>query len=122
MQLGKESLSTVKSIYQAIGPEDTDSDIVEKVFTGNVRSIEETLRILDRAELVCAARHAGKSRSSASSASVRAATSPRQDALRFSQVDVQAEAYWDSYQMLNRALCMKKAKWRWAFPPAAGWR
>ena len=54
-QLGRESLSTVKSMYQAIGPEDTDVDIIEKVFTGNIQSLEETLKSLDRGDLIRAA-------------------------------------------------------------------
>ena len=54
-QLGRESLSIVKSMYQAIGPEDTDADIIEKVFTGNIQSLEETLKSLDRGDLIRAA-------------------------------------------------------------------
>ncbi len=109
-QLGKDSLSAVKSMYRAIGPEDTEPEIIEKVFVGNIRSLEETLKMLDRGEL---ARAAGllASASRAVFFGIGSSGNVAHDAaLRFSQLDIQAEAYSDSYQMLNQALRMKKGQ------------
>lgn len=106
--LGKESISAVKSVYRAISPDDGDQDIVEKVFAGNIKSLEDTLRALDGDDLARAARLvAGASRvvffGMGSSGNIG-----RDAALRFSQLDIEAHAYVDSYQMLNQALRMKK--------------
>jgi RpiR family transcriptional regulator, carbohydrate utilization regulator len=109
-QLGRESLTAVKSMYRAIGPEDTDSDIIEKVFTGNIRSLEETLKILDRAELVRAAGMLAKATRLVFFGMGSSGNIGHDAALRFSQLDIQAEAYSDSYQMLNQALRMKKGQ------------
>jgi DNA-binding MurR/RpiR family transcriptional regulator len=109
-QLGKDSLSAVKSMYRVIGPEDTAADIIEKVFAGNIRSLEETLKILDRDDLVRAAAMVAKAARVVFFGIGSSGNIGHDAALRFSQLDIQAEAYSDSYQMLNQALRMKKGE------------
>lgn len=109
-QLGKDSLSAVKSIYREIGPGDTDSDIIEKVFAGNIRSLEDTLKILDRGDLMRAAGMLAKATRVVFFGMGSSGNVAHDAALRFSQLDIQAEAYADSYQMLNQALRMKKGQ------------
>ena len=110
--LGKDSLATSDAfdgIYQAISSSDCDDAVIEKVFRGNINSLNDTLKILDRKELIraveivsCADRVVffgiGSSGHIAQDA-----------ALRFSHLDIQAEAYSDSYQILSRSFRMKKS-------------
>jgi len=107
-QLGKDSLSSFNGIYEAITPKDNDEEVIEKVFLGNIRSLEETLKILHRGDLVRAARMLSKSRRAVFLGIGSSGNIARDAALRFSQLDIQAEAYADSYQILVQALRVKK--------------
>ncbi len=56
--LGKDSLAAPEAfsgIYQAISSADGDDAVIEKVFRGNINSLNNTLKILDHRELVRAA-------------------------------------------------------------------
>lgn len=108
VQLGKDSLPTFTSMYQAITPEDSDEQIIEKVFRGNITSLEETLKILRRAELIRAARVMAASPRTVFFGIGSSGNMAHDAALRFSQLDMQAEAYSDSYQILNHALRLRK--------------
>jgi DNA-binding MurR/RpiR family transcriptional regulator len=96
------------SIYRAITPGDSDATAVAKVFEGYVRSLEGTLASLDTGEL---RRLAGKLARSTrvlffgigSSANVA-----RDAALRFSLLNLQAEAYGDPLGMLIQAARLGK--------------
>ena len=46
--LGKDSLASFNGIYQAITPDDSDEDLIDKVFRGNMASLEDTLKIINR--------------------------------------------------------------------------
>ena len=107
-QLGKDSLSSFEAIYQAITPSDSDEDIIEKVFLGNIKSLEETLNILNRDDLVRAARVLSRSERMVFLGIGSSGNIAHDAALRFAQLDIQAEAYSDSYQMFIQALRMKK--------------
>ena len=61
-RLGRESLSGFEGVYQAVESRDTDERVVEKVFSGSIRSLDETLRLLDLKQVVEAARIIGKCR------------------------------------------------------------
>ena len=108
-QLGKDSLSSSNNIYQAISPKDNESDIIDKVFSGNIKSLEETLKILNKDELLRAVKSIAKCRRLLLFGIGSSGHIAQDAALRFSQLDIQAEAYVDSYQMLNQTLRMKKA-------------
>ena len=109
-QLGRESLATVKSMYQAIGPQDTDNDIIGKVFAGNIQSLEETLQTLDRRDLVRAAGMFAKAPQVVFFGIGSSGDIAQDAALRLSQLGVPAEAYCDSYRVLNQALRMRKGE------------
>ena len=55
-RLGKDSRSSFEGIYQAITPGDSDRDIIQKVFRGNIKSLEGTLKIVDQGALIRAAK------------------------------------------------------------------
>jgi RpiR family transcriptional regulator, carbohydrate utilization regulator len=109
-QLRKEVTPSVRSIYQAIGPEDTDDEIIDKVFAGNVQSIEETLKILNRRDLIRAAKMLAESPRVVFFGIGSSGNIAEDAALRFSHLGIQADAYLDSYQILNRAPQMKKGE------------
>jgi DNA-binding MurR/RpiR family transcriptional regulator len=48
VELARSSDSTAGYFYQQIGPEDSDAELIEKVFRGNIKSLRDTLDILDR--------------------------------------------------------------------------
>ena len=108
IQIGKDSLSPVSSIYRAISRRDSDEDIIDKVFSGNVRSLEETLKMLNRADLIRSAGVISRCNRLVFFGIGSSGNIANDAALRFSQLDVQSEAYNDSYQMLNQSVRMKK--------------
>jgi len=107
-QLGKDSLSSFNGIYEAITPRDSDEEIIEKVFLGNIRSLEETLKILNRSDLIRAAKVLSRSQRMVFLGIGSSGNMARDAALRFSQLDIQAEAYVDSYQILVQAIRVRK--------------
>lgn len=107
-QLGKDSLSLVTGFFQAITPEDSDEDIIEKVFRGNITSLEDTLKIINYDDLLRVARTLAMSRRIAFLGIGSSGNIARDAALRMSQLDIQAEAYSDSYEILVQAKRLKK--------------
>lgn len=107
-QIGRSVVLSFNDIYQAITPSDTDGKIIEKVFTGNIKSLEDTFKILSRAHFIKAVRTIAKAQRLICFGIGSSGNIARDTALRFSQLDIQSEAYVDSYQMLNQALRMKK--------------
>ncbi len=108
IQMGKDALPAFNSVYQAITPEDSDDELVEKVFRGNITSLEETLKILKRTELIGAAKAIAASPRTVFFGIGSSGNIAHDAALRFSQLDMQTEAYTDSYQILNQALRLRK--------------
>jgi len=104
VQLGREFQTTVQAIYPAIQPEDDDERIIDKVFAGDIRSLADTLKMLNRSDLVKAARRLAAARRVVFFGIGSSGYIAQDAALRFSQLDVQAEAYTETYQMLNQAL------------------
>lgn len=108
--LGPGSRSSVGSIYQPAQADDSPEAIVEKVFSGNLKSIAETLDILDRAEIIRAARLIADTSRLVFFGMGSSGNFALDAALRFSQISVPAEAYLDSYQILTQAMRMKKGQ------------
>jgi len=107
-QLGKDTLSSFEGIYQEITPKDDDNDIIDKVFAGNIKSLEQTRKILNQVELIKAAGAVARSKRLVFFGIGSSGNIASDAALRFSQLDMQAEAYIDSYQAVNQSLRMKK--------------
>lgn len=109
-QLGRRAPSPVGSIYQPVMPDDSGTAIIEKVFSGNAKSIGETLNILDRAEMMRAAGLIAVAPRLVFFGMGSSGNIALDAALRFAQIDIQAEAYLDSYQILTQSLRMKKGE------------
>jgi len=109
-QISKDSLTlnSFKNIYQAITPDDTDKDIIGKAFSGNIKSLEDTLRILNVSDLIKAGKLIAKCDRLVCFGIGSSKSIADDVALRFSQLNIQAEAYSDSYQILNQVSRMGK--------------
>ncbi len=107
-QLGKDSLFSFADIFEGIKSGDKDGEIIEKVFKGNIRSMEDTLRIMDMDKLIEAAQEIAKSKRLICFGVGSSGFMACDAALRFAQLDIQAEGYADSYQMLMQALRLGK--------------
>jgi DNA-binding MurR/RpiR family transcriptional regulator len=110
VQLREESAPSLRSIYKVIGPADSDNEIIDKVFGGNVQSIEETLKILSRADLIRVAKLLARAPRVVFFGIGSSGIIAEDSALRFSHLGVGADAYRDSYHILNRAPQMKKGE------------
>jgi DNA-binding MurR/RpiR family transcriptional regulator len=97
----------VAKIYEAITPEDSDQAMIEKVFLGKIRSLEDTLKILKYPEMSRAARVIARAGRVVFFGVGSSGNIAKDAALRFSMLDIQAEAY-DDFQMPLQAMRMKK--------------
>ncbi len=108
IELARETSSSIANIYDEISPDDADEVIIKKVFLGNIRSIEETLKIIDTekiiqiAKVICISKHViffgiGGSGNIAKEAS-----------MRFTNLDIQAESCSDPAHMLVQSSRLRK--------------
>ena len=100
--------ASVSAIYESITPDDGDKEITKKVFLGNIRSLEDTMKLVDCDTLSKAAQAiAAASRvvlfGIGSSANVAS-----EAALRFSLLDIEVQAYNDAYRVVIETLRLKK--------------
>jgi DNA-binding MurR/RpiR family transcriptional regulator len=91
-------------LFKPLKATDTDAQVVQKVFRGNIRSLEDTLRLLDTGELQKAARALARAERVAFFGIGSSGNVAADAALRFSQVGLDAQAYFDSYQMVNQSV------------------
>ena len=104
IDLARETAATVSQLFRAITPRDTDREIIRKVFLGNMRSLEDTLGLLDIAELVRAARAVVGCRRLLFFGMGGSGGVAHDATLRFSYLDFQAEAYSEVSQILLQSL------------------
>ena len=108
VELALDSTSPIQTIYQPIAPEDSDEDIIDKVFLGNIQSLEDTRKILDPSHLIKAAKLICAAERMVFFGIGSSGNIAREAALRFSLIDIQAEAYTDAYEMLVQALRVRR--------------
>lgn len=102
-QLGRDTVHSFEAIDEAIAPTDREDDIIDKAFSGNIRSLEETLKILDRANLKRAADVIVRCRRLVFVGVGSSGHIAGDAALRFAQLDLPAEAHSDPYHVLNQS-------------------
>ncbi len=108
LELARETIIDLRSLYQAITPDDSDADIARKVFLGNIRSLEDTLRILPVADLVAAAKAVATAGRILLFGIGGSGFVAHDTALRFSYLDFDAQAYADPSQILLHALRLRR--------------
>jgi DNA-binding MurR/RpiR family transcriptional regulator len=107
IDLARDSGGPLDRMYRAIRPDDSDEQVVRQVFLGNIRSLEDTLRMCETGVLVKAAKTLAAARRIIFIGIGGSGNVARDAALRFSHLDIQAEAYTDFYQILIQALRAK---------------
>lgn len=99
-----KNTDTLQEIFNAIKPEDNDKSIVYKVFQGNIRSIEDTYNITDVHRLIEFAKVIARSKRVVCIGIGGSGNVARDITLRLSHLNLQAESYTDSYQILIQSL------------------
>jgi len=107
-ELGRDALKQISGTFEVVGQAGEDRDIIERVFRGNIRSLEETLQILDADAMTRAARAMAHAPRVLFMGIGGSASIARNAALRFTQLDVEARAYADAYEMVQMMVNMKK--------------
>lgn len=108
VELAMDSSSSVVDIYSAITPEDNDEELTKKVFMGNMKALENTLKILNVNDLINAARCICNGKRIVFFGIGGSGIVAGDGALRFSHLDIQAEAYSDPLQIVLQAKRLKK--------------
>lgn len=108
IDLAKGSTSKLTNIYSEIKPEDSDKDLVKKVFFGNMKSLEDTLGSTDIINLIKVSKILAKSKRIVLFGVGGSGIVADDAALRFSHLDIQSEAYSDSLRILLQAKRLKK--------------
>jgi DNA-binding MurR/RpiR family transcriptional regulator len=108
VELAQDSTVGVPEIYGAITLDDTDAAIVQKVFTGNRQTIEDTLKLVDVSMMVEASKALLQGKKLVFFGIGSSGNIARDAALRFSHLDLQAEAYIDPMLMLIQSRRLRK--------------
>ena len=104
LELARETSGGVVSLFETVTPEDSDEDIARKVFLGDIRSLEDTLKMLSFPGLSQAAAALCRCRRAVFFGIGGSGYVAHDAALRFSYLDLQAEAYVDASQIILQAL------------------
>jgi RpiR family transcriptional regulator, carbohydrate utilization regulator len=107
LELARETTIDLRSLYQAITPDDSDPDIARKVFLGNIRSLEDTLKLLPVDDLVAAATAVSIAPRLVVFGIGGSGYIAHDTALRFSFLDFNAEGYSDASQILLHAMRLR---------------
>ena len=103
LSLAREAASAPAYFYEAIGPGDTDAELVTKVFLGNRRSLEDTLELLDPGALAQASREMCRARRLVFFGVGSSGFIARDAAMRFSLLGLPAQAPSDASEILHQA-------------------
>ncbi len=108
VELAVDTSSTIVDIYSEINPQDKDEDLARKVFSSNIQALEDTLKIIDFNDLSKTAKCISSAKRTVFFGVGGSGLVAMEAALRFSHLDVQAEAYCDPLQMLVQAKRLKE--------------
>ncbi len=103
LELARETAHPTGSLFEAILPQDSDDEIARKVFLGNIRSLEDTLKLVAVPDLAAAARAIGKAGRLVFFGIGSSGNIARDAALLFSFLEFSSEAYADPYQIVLQA-------------------
>ncbi|NIA17367.1 MAG: SIS domain-containing protein [Planctomycetes bacterium] len=98
----------VESIFEDINGSDSDNSIIKKIFLGNIKSLDDTLNLINHSYLVKAAKSLARASRVLFLGIGSSGHIVKDAALRFALLDIQAESYSDPQEMLVHGLCAKK--------------
>ncbi len=102
-ELGRESQVKWDNFFEGATAGNSEEELLQSVFRGNMRSLEGTLRVLDWKQLFEAARELARASRVVFFGIGSSGYVAQEAALRFSQVNIQAEGYFDAYHILVQA-------------------
>jgi len=100
--------SSIADVFSQITGSDTDAEIIDKVFLGNIKSLEDTQRIVDHGDIVSFAKQCAAANRILFFGEGSSGIVGKEAALRFSHIDIQAESYSDTVSIMLQALRLKK--------------
>ena len=98
----------IGAIFQPIKPSDSEEQIVEKVFSGNIKSLEDTYKVLNSKALKTAVKKISNARRLVFFGIGSSGHICKDAALRFALLDLQAESYSDSQEIIAQSLKLNK--------------
>jgi DNA-binding MurR/RpiR family transcriptional regulator len=110
LELARDSTPAAPEIFGAIAPQDSEHEIVSKVFRGTIQSLEDTLDILDMDEFIEVARRLSTARRIVFFGIGGSGNVARDAALRFSLIDTQAEVYTDPLYIIVAAKRLRRGE------------
>jgi len=108
--LARETVTPISAVHQAIDLNDSDSQVIRKIFGTNIQSLEDTLKALSLDDLAKAAKAIVKARGGFFFGEGISGCLAQDVALRLTHLGLSAEACADGYQMLVRAVQLTKGK------------
>ena len=99
---------SVESIFEEINGKDNDDDVITKIFLGNIKSLKDTLKLVDYKDLVKAAKLLAVASKVLFLGIGSSGHIGKDAALRFALLDIQAESYSDPQQVLVHSLRAQK--------------
>ena len=110
MDLAKEIMpdENIGAIYESIKPSDSEEQIAEKVFLGNIKSLEDTFKMLDPKCLNAVAEKISSAKRLVFFGIGSSSHICKDAALRFSLLDIQAESYSDVQEIVIQSLRLNK--------------
>ena len=110
MDLGKEILpdENLGGMFESIKVSDNEEQITEKVFSGNIKSLEDTFKMLNPKSLKKAAEKISSARRLVFFGIGSSGHICKDAALRFALLDIQAESYSDSQEIIIQSLRLTK--------------
>lgn len=115
LNLVRDASANANPVFPEIGPEDSDAAAAGKVFDRNIRSLHDTYTQLDMAALGRVVAAVGKTDRVVFFGSGGSGYLAQDEALRFSHLELKAEAYTTEYLMLLQSSRMKKGEIAFGF-------
>jgi RpiR family transcriptional regulator, carbohydrate utilization regulator len=106
--LATETIPYMQEIYNTIDESDGVENIIKKVFLGNARSIEDTLKALNYNKLIDFSKECTKAERIVFFGIGSSGNIAREASLRFTHLNIQSEAYSESMHMILQAARLKK--------------
>ena len=103
IKLAEDMASPVSAVYEEITSKDSDNKILEKIFGGSIRSLEETQKILDLSDLAKASRSISGCERLIFIGGGSSAYIAQDAALRFSHLGIEAIACIEPVELLVRS-------------------
>ncbi len=115
LSLAKDSTAPANPVFSDIAEDDSDQEVVEKIFNTNIRSLQDTLKQMDFDSIKKIVAAIIKTDRIVFFGSGGSGYTARDEAIRFAHLELSAEAYTETFQMMLQAARMKKGQVAFGF-------